>query len=343
MFCIVVSILFPVISSPGTVYALDAKAMFSTGPGSVSPGGPSADTRENGILKIDGYDAPASFFASAILNMVLVLDQKRSRICKYSLDGGSFEEINLEAGLSPIDMAYFPETKKLMFLFRNKPLLGVVDLSGKVSEVLKPKIFDISDAIGGKDPLPQKIWPCAAAGPDASRFIINAVSGKNINASFVYKNEKLSAGPAVCPGSGMTAGASGSWAALCIDNSATEAVILKHDLAKNKISRYPLLKEFIPKKEGYGCRGASVIGCDAKDNIYVEALYSSSDENVKRAYVYRFNSRGRFTGRVEIFASSELFVNRYISVDPSGAVFYMKRDGNDGKLSFYRFAINEKN
>ncbi len=189
----------------------------------------------------------------------------------------------------------------------------------------------------------QKIWPCGSADSNECSFVINVASGKNRNLSFRYAGEKLVSGPKIDPAITSAAASPCAGLALGIDNSTGEAVLLTHDIAADKVSKYILLKEFVPKSSGYGCRGCGVAGGDAGKNIYVEAFYSTSDENIKKAFVYRFSGLGRFTGRTEIFSSPEMFTNRYIFIDDAGNIFYMKNDPKRAVISFYRFKISELN
>jgi hypothetical protein len=110
------------------------------------------------------------------------------------------------------------------------------------------------------------------------------------------------------------------------------------DLRNGKISETALLDEFLSKKSGYGCVSCRSIGADAAGNIYLEAHFSSGEISDK-AFVYKFDKNMKRLGKTEIFTSPEMLSNRYIYLDSSGAVYYMKLDIANKKIQFYRFAF----
>lgn len=317
----------------GPAYALDAKALFEIGAGDKKS--PAAS----------GFDLPPSFCAYEKYRAAAVLDARQNRVCVYSFDGALRSEIKLPFKTKAIDMAYFPSAGKLFLVFQKSPAIGVidVDLFADKPRAVSSEIMDISEAAGSNTAMLQKIWPCGSADSNECSFVVNAASGKNRNLSFRYAGKKLVSGPKIDPAITFAAASQGAPLALGIDNSTGEAVLLTHDIAADKVHKYILLEEFVPKSIGYGCRGCNVTGGDAGKNIYVEAFYSASDENIKKAFVYRFSGSGRFSGRTEIFASPEMFTNRYIFIDDAGNIFYMKNDPKKAVIGFYRFRISELN
>ena len=121
-------------------------------------------------------------------------------------------------------------------------------------------------------------------------------------------------------------------------NGTAGAALIEIDARSGKISKTPLPAGLLSKESGYGCVSYRSIGADAGGNIYLEAHFSSGEISDK-AFVYKFDKNMKELGKTEIFTSPEMLSNRYIYIDASGAVYYMKLDIANKKIQFYRFAF----
>jgi len=345
--CFVVLLYGVIMNSAGRAYAADAKMMFEKAmiPAAVSADKSGKTVFENIKKTSDKIEFPASFYVCEKLNIVLFLDTRKNQICKYSMDGKMLGDIKLPFEFTAIDFAYFSESKKLFVIFQKQASIGVcdIDFSADKPQASNKKVFDIKEAIDGAAPFIQKIWPCSISDKNENMFILNTLAQKNKNISFSYRNEKLSSFIKIDGKINPAIGAKSAKEALGIGYNTGEAYLLKQDLVKNTISKFYLSKELVPQNSGYGCRGFNLIGADSRNNIYVEVFFAKRNENIKKAYIYRFNGNARFIGRAEIFPSPETFAGRYITIDEDGGIFYMKKDSALNKLQLYKFIINELN
>lgn len=324
---------------------------------------------EEKIVSYDKFYFPASFAAYHDLDLIIILDSIRGRICKFSTSGRYLGEVKLPFKYHPIDFAYFPQAEKVFIIFQDVPVVGVLDIDLSNSLRIKShKTINIPDilGVGNLDTNIQNIWPCEVSSTYECIFVLNIGAESVSNAAFSYRNERLSPlgniDRVIVEPIGMVANASVVGFA-----PESDSEILVKSLESSSTDKFKLSKELIPyydktpkAKEKYSdfisdvkgvlglsnkaddggdCLFARLAGTDARGNIYIEAYYGSAEDTINNAYLYKLNGTGDILGKIEILTSPRMLVNRFIFVDPDGYIFYMHKNARYKTIELYQFKI----
>ncbi|MEZ7890735.1 MAG: hypothetical protein QMC67_03230 [Candidatus Wallbacteria bacterium] len=298
---------------------------------------------EEKIKNYDYFYFPASFITFEKLNFILILDSAKNRVCKYSLTGQFEGDFKIPFKERAVDIAYSADLKRLFTVFQDSCKIGECQIDFKVKPLVakSSKLIELPDQFKDITNSIQKIW--LFNNDNSNEIFLGAnVNSKIKNAVFAYANEKLTYI--------KVDDAIKNAVFACSNQSATDILLtpksarfIVFDFKTKNVEWFDLLKEFIPKVGGFCCRSVQPAGSDLKNNYYVKALYGHSEDKISKAYIYRFNKNGRFTGRGEVFISPAMLTNRFITIDNTGNIYYMKKNEKDKKIEFYKFEINELN
>lgn len=308
------------------------------------------DTDEGQITDYDKFYFPASMISSENEGKIYVLDSIKNRICVYDINGKGFlNEIKLPFNYHPIDFTYLPNFNRFFIVFQDTSTLGIIDVLNEKNnlKITSHKLIDLKNYLSD-DILIQNIWVLNIKNNNEENYVLlNTAFNefKNIILSFNAKNNKITVNKNLKANEFNQYAYSGmsdfiTW----LELSTSESKLIKEYLNNsNELDWFNLLKELTLGKSGFNCRNLRIIGIDSNENIYIEAHYGIGEDRIENTYIYKFNKNGRFKGRVEIFSSPEMLVNRFIYVDAAGTIYYMKKDMNNNKIQFYKFVINELN
>ena len=292
---------------------------------------------EEKITDYDKFYYPASFGVFENFDLVLVLDSIKNRICAYSLKGKFRGELKLGFNEHPVDFAWYPASKRIFVIFQGSPDIGIIDgadLSSKIS-ARSFKTINVLESLGldGIDkPHILKFWPCEIENTDENNFILNLALGPAVNLALSYKNGKIVPLKPVDPGIVEAAGFQGKTFAFDLHKG---FICINQNLRTGGLDFLMLLKELSPAR-GFACRFTNIIGADAKNNFYIGAYMGAAEDGIETAYAYKFDETGKFIARAEMPASPGMLANRFISVDADGALYYMRRQLNSNRISFYK-------
>ena len=315
--------------------------------GAAASGKPSSPGAKAEIVSMYAdYDSPVSFSVFEKLNLLLVLDPARERLCRFDMSGKFLGEIKLPFKAKVIDFAWFPNTKAVFIAFEDSGDIGFIEVDlASGNKISSHKTFNVP-AISGektvKDFTVQKIWPSMTLGTVENFIFLNAGMGADTDRAFVYKNGSLKRSVWLQKEFTGCAAFQGRAASVGVEVRDGSAVMMSYDLVRKDYDWVPLLKELAPKK-GKGAKSIKIAGTDAKDNVYVEALFGDASGAASECFIYKFNRNGRFMGRVRVPESPEMPASRYIYIDAAGSVFYMKAGADPKKTGFYKFTVSEMN
>jgi len=293
----------------------------------------------------DKFYYPAAFCSDEKNGLIFVLDSARNRICAYGLDGSDAGVIKMPYEFLPIDIAWSAKSGTLFVAFSDRPQIAVLNIETKNGIVLRShKLAELSGMNGGA-PGVQNIWLCAPS-KDKGDILVAVFNSGYIApaAAFLYGGEKLLK---LCDIDAAANDKEMSYIAASNEdhsvrnfymNGTSEAGIFTMDIKTKKTSKNILPGEFLPKESGMQCAACRPVGCDAAGNIYIEAHFSSGEIS-ENAFVYKFDKNMKQLGKTEIFKSPEMLSNRFVYVDASGSVYYMKLDIKTRKIQFYKFVI----
>lgn len=317
--------------------------------GAAASAKPSAAAAKDEIVSMYAdNDSPVSFGVFEKLNLLLVLDPGRERLCRFDMSGKFLGEIKLPFKSSAVDFAWFPNTKAAFFAFSDSADIGFIEADPAAgNRVSSYKTFNVP-AISGektvKDFIVDKIWPSMTLGTVENYILLNAAMGADTDRAFIYKNGTLKRSAWLKKEFTGAAAFQGRAAAVGVEVRDGAAVMISYDLVLGDYDWVPLLKELAPKKgKGKGVKSLKIAGSDAKDSVYVEALFGDASGAVTGCFIYKFNRNGRFMGRVRVPESPEMPARRYIYIDAAGSVFYMKKSDAPNKARFYKFSVTELN
>lgn len=128
----------------------------------------SAEAKDEIVSMYADNDSPVSFGVFEKLNLLLVLDPARERLCRFDMSGKFLGEIKLPFKSSAVDFVWFPNTKAAFFAFVDSADIGVIETDPAAgNRVSSYKTFNIP-AISGektvKDFIVDKIWPSMTLG-----------------------------------------------------------------------------------------------------------------------------------------------------------------------------------
>lgn len=299
---------------------------------------------EEKLTKIDRFNFAASLLPFEKEGFVLVLDSVRNRVCRFSSKGVFSGELKLPFKELAIDFAYFPDSKRVYFVFQNSAAIGVVesDLFAPDIRAKSSKLFDSGALLGDKNQLCQKIW-ALGSGKAGECVLVNFVMGASRNAVFEAGADGALKLMRRLDYSNDVAGLAGH-AAFAVCGYENEApAVWTGDAGSAKTRRVALPSEFKRSSNGYSCRFFSVIGGTAAGDLYLLASFGNSDEMFAATYIYKFDKKGRFAGRADVIDGPRMMTNRHAAVDPSGGVLFMRKDAKARKIQFFRFEASEKN
>ena len=332
-----------------SVFTQAAQAAPSVKPIFEMPVG-SDDTAETGVLgewaveeEITDYDKfyfPAAFCVDSKSGLIFVLDSARNRICAFSNEGKPAGELKIPYDFPPADLAWHGGLETFFVVFSGVPQIAALKAGVKDGLTLHShKLIDL-EGLSEMAPGIQNIWPCPSASDKENIFALTFNSGcAEPGASFLYSGDKFLKLRDIA---GEIEYVAASHEKPCVymagANGTKGAALIEMDARSGKISKTALPAGLLSNESGYGCVSYRSIGADAAGNIYLEAHFSSGEISDK-AFVYKFDKNMKELGKTEIFTSPEMLSNRYIYLDASGAVYYMKLDIANKKIQFYRFAF----
>lgn len=338
------------------ILAQSAQAAPSVKPLFEMPVG-SDDTAETGVLgewaveeEIADYDKfyfPAAFCVDSKSGLIFVLDSARKRICAFSNEGKPAGELKIPYDFPPVDLAWHAGLETFFVVFSGGRQIAALEAGLKDGLTLRSHKLINLEGLSEMAPGIQNIWPCPSASDKENIFALTFNSGCDAPcASFLYAGDKFLKLRDIA---GKIEYVAASHEKPCVymtganadagdASAAGEAALIEIDARSGKISKTALPAGLLPKEIGYGCVSCRSIGADAAGNIYMEAHFSSGEISDK-AFVYKFDKNMKELGKTEIFTSPEMLSNRYIYLDASGAVYYMKLDIANKKIQFYRFAF----
>jgi len=293
----------------------------------------------------DKFYYPAAFCSDEKNGLIFVLDSAKNRICAYGLDGKDAGEIKIPYEFLPIDIAWSAKSGALFVAFSDRPQIAVLNIEMKNGVALRSHKLAELEGMNGGAPGIQNIWLCAPSKDKGDILVAVFNSGCSAAAAaFLYGGEKLLK---LCDIDAKTGGNEMSYMAASNEdhsvhnfymNGTVEAGIFTLDIKTKKTSKNILPGEFLPKESGMQCVACRPVGGDAAGNIYIEAHFSSGEIS-GNAFVYKFDKNMKQHGKIEVFTSPEMLSNRFVHVDASGSVYYMKLDIKNRKIQFYKFVI----
>lgn len=335
--------------NPLPMFEIDASAAAgskNTPPASVS----SSATAAGDVAAMHaGQDSPPSFAVFEKLNILLALDASGEKLLRFDMSGKFLGAVKLPFKQAAVDFVWFPDTKAAFFAFEESDNIGFFEAGlAAGNEAAQHKIYNVP-AISGektiKDFVVSRLWPSLTFGTAENCILLNAAMGADTDRAFVYKNGSLKR--AAWLQKEFTGGAAfqGRAAAAAVYVRDGAAVMASYDLSSGDYDWVPLLKELSPPAGAKkAVKGLKMAGTDANGNAYVEVLFGGGASGSKdECFVYKFNRNGRFMGRARVPESPEMRASRYIYIDASGAIYYMKAGANPKKTAFYKFMIDEMN
>jgi len=296
-------------------------------------------TVEEDVSDYDKFYYPAAFCSDEKSGLIFVLDSAKNRICAYGLDGSEAGGIKIPYEYQPIDIAWFSKSGTLFVAFSDKSQIAVLNIEIKNGFTIKS--HKLADLVGitGRTPGIQNIWPVASKDKD-DILVVTFNSGYDATgAAFLYSNERLLKLCDIDKEMPYIAASHESSSVYNVYvNETVETGLLTMDIKSRKVSKTVLPGEFLSKNNGMQCVSCRPIGSDAAGNIYIEAHFSSGEIS-ENAFVYKFDKNMKQLGKTEVFTSPEMLSNRFVYVDASGSVYYMKLDIKTKKIQFYKFAI----
>lgn len=310
----------------------------------------SGDTSETGVLgewvaeeEIVDYDKfyfPAALCADSKAGLIFVLDSARSRICAFSNEGKPAGELKIPYNFPPADLAWHAGLETFFVVFSGSPQIAA--LKAVVKDGLTLQSHKLVELEGLSEMVPgiQNIWPCPSPSDKENIFALTFNSGCAApGASFLYAGDKfLKLRDIEGEVEYVAASHEKPFVYMIGANAVSGTGLIEMDTRSGKISETALPAGLLLKETGYGCVSCRPIGADGAGNIYLEAHFSSGEISDK-AFVYKFDKNMKQLGKTEIFTSPEMLSNRYVYLDASGAVYYMKFDIVNKKIQFYRFAF----
>ncbi len=294
---------------------------------------------EEEVADYDKFYYPAAFCSDEKNGLIFVLDSAKNRICAYGLDGSNAGEIKIPYEFPPVDIAWFSKTGTLFVAFSDKPQIAVLNVETKNGFTIKS--HKLADLVGmtGRVPGIQNIWR-ASSKDDDDILVVTFNSGYDATgAAFLYNGERLLKLCDIDKEMAYIAASNESCSVYNFYmNDTVEAGLLTMDIKNRKVTKNIVSGEFLPKESGMQCVSCRPIGSDAAGNVYLEA-HLSSGEISGNAYVYKFDKNMKQAGKTEIFRSPEMLSNRFVYVDASGSVYYMKLNVSSRKIEFYKFKI----
>ena len=287
----------------------------------------------------DKFYYPAAFCSDEKSGLIFVLDSAKNRICAYGLDGKDAGEIRIPYEFLPIDIAWSSKAGTLFVAFSDKPQIAVLKVETKNGVTMKShKLADLVGITGGAPGI-QNVWNASSEDKD-DILVVTFNSGYDAPAAaFLYSGERLLK---LCDIDKEMAYVAASGEGSSVYNFYTkdtaEAGLLTMDIKSRKVTKNIISAELLPKDGGMQCVSCRPIGSDEAGNVYLEAHFSSGEIS-ENAYVYKFDKNMKLLGKTEIFTSPEMLSNRFVYVDASGSVYYMKLDIKNKKIQFYKFGI----
>lgn len=293
-------------------------------------------------------DWPVSFSVFENLNLLLVLDPARERLCRFDMSGKFLGELKVQAGGDLSGFVWLKAARAAFFIFDGASEIGVIEAdmaSGRIFSPLKKiGVPAPSEGRSADDFTPGGIWPLAARGGFENGLLLNAAFGASPDRAFIY--EKGGLAPVKNFPKNLTGAAPfcGRSAVFSVEACDGETIMSAFDIASANSDWVPLLKELAPAgTRAEGVKSVRPAGSDAAGCAYIEALYGGPSGTITACYIYKFNKNGKFMGRVRVPGSPEMPARRYIYIDAAGSIFYMKKSGAPNKVRFYKFMIDELN
>ena len=321
-------------------YAFEAKPIFEVDIGSsISDAGPKLGlwVEENRMTVYDKFYFPASFAAYKNLDLVLVLDSIRNRICQYSLTGNYLGEIKLPFNYHPIDFAYFPESRTMIIAFQGTPNIGILELNKYDTLIIdEHHEFNIAKILGFEetDTLAQHVWPCNIGNASVNVFVLNFCLAPVQHAVFSYKYGDLKYIKDVKLYMTPPIGSSRGLEIMGIDRKQENIKI--YNIKNGSLAKIRLPNEFAITDEPSLLPSIELVGTDMEDNLYIKARLGEKDV-VKNTYIYKIKRSGVNVCRYEVPNWCLMISNRYIFIDPDGNIFYMQKDPLRKTIKFYQF------
>lgn len=328
--------------------AFNPKPLFEVGVGDNSPEMLGESTDESKILNYDKFYYPAAMAVSEQENRIFALDSIKNRICAYTLSGSLAYEIKLPFEHHAIDMAYFKNFKRFFIVFQQTASIGVVDIveSAGKAVISSSKLLSL-DAVLGADKSRQiniqNVWPCGPSSAENITLLLTAFFCDYKNILVNYENGSLAKAKTDFKIKDYAIASSSSPCIMALDAGTAESRLVRENIADGDTDWHVLLKDLTLAKPGFSCRNIRIVGNDGAGCSYVEAHYGFGEDKIEKTFVYKFTKNGRFGGRTEIFQSPEMLTNRFVVIDESGSIFYMKKDEKNNKIQFYKFTIDELN
>lgn len=325
-------------------HALTAKPIFEVAIGDNSAEKLGKIPREEDVKEYDKYYLPSSFLVFEKLDLMLVLDSIKNRVCRYNLKGEFLGDFKFSPGGNSIDFAWFPSSRNVFFIFQDtsEMVLSNYDFASGKGDGASSSI-NILEAAGKKDCKDfesRKIWPAGISETLENRLILNVNAEFGTNLALSYKNGKLSKKKDIEDTFFMPASLLQTPALFSAVSDETAARALLCDIDSGATSSAALLPE-LTRQKGFGAKKISPAGSDCSNNLYLEAGFGESEDDITQNFIYKFDTAGRFLGRVEVFTAPEMLSNRFIAIGSEGGVFYMKKDTENNKIQFYKFEIIE--
>ncbi len=322
--------------------ALETQPLFEAAIGDDSSEKLGKTPDENEIKDYDRYYTPSSFSVFEDLNLVLVLDSIKNRVCRFNMKGEFLGEFKLLSAGLPLDFAWFPSTGNAFFIFQDTSEMTMINFNFATGSGLSAlKSFNILDAAGKsgcKDFEVRKIWPASTSDTLENSFILNINSDFGTTLAFSYKSGNLSKLKDI--EEIFTLSASIPQKALLFNavSDETGAKILEKNIYTGETSSVAISPELMMQK-GFGAKKLRPAGSDSNNNLYLEAGFGETEDAITQNFIYRYDANGRFSGRVEIFTEPGMPSNRFLTIGSGGGIFYMKKGAENNKIQFYKFEI----
>jgi hypothetical protein len=299
---------------------------------------------EESLTTYDRFYFPPSFCVGG--EQIYVLDPIRRRLCCYTLSGKFVSSLVLDAEAQPLDLAYAPQSKKMLVALENSEALLKLDFStlvGSASDLAAAPITRVSLVEALSDACAvQRVEFCG----EPLVAIVKMTSGSFTSAA-IEIDDKIGASKAT-----LKRGFEESWIGemYCADGLSAVALetkpptLIRIRLSDGFMTRFPLSPEFASSDTvESSARVLKIAGTDLAGNTYLEVSFGATETTLDKAFVYKLDRSGHIAGRTSIPLSPEMLVNRYIRITPEGSIYYMRKMRESRSVGIYRFGIQEKN
>lgn len=290
------------------------------------------------VTDLDRFHMPAAFLPFETQGYILVLDSNRRRIVSYTPQGQFIGAIALSWNLEPIDFSWCPKRQEAAIIFQDTAAVALLNFKALSPE--SGHMEGIQCFNGMSDELFQHVTLASTNGDFSLHF--SSSSGTEILMQDMDLAWQMNPGAPTIYLPRESSMLSVVYSADRNPGARATPSLEFYNGFQNERERIPLDGGLTIAPGGeMGCRLIRPIGSDMAGNFVLEALFGPAEDAITRGYAYRYDNNGKFLGRGRIPHCPEMLSNRYIAVDPSGAVWYMRCDNAGKVIEFQRVLPTE--